>query len=56
MEYITEKLQRLIEDILSDDSMDTDEIVQVLSELKDEVEETELRKLEEQDLQWDELE
>ena len=37
------------------DSMDTDEIVQVLSELKDEVEETELRKLEEQDLQWDDL-
>ena len=55
MEYITEKLESIIEDILSDDDMGKDEIIQVLKELKDEIEETELRKLEEQDLQWDDL-
>ena len=55
MEYIKLKLEGIIEDIISDDDMDKDEIIQVLNELKDEIEEIELRKLEEQDLQWDDL-
>jgi len=55
MEYITQKLESIIEDILSEDELDIDEIVQILNDLKDEIEETELKKLEEQDLQWDDL-
>ena len=55
MEYITQKLESIIEDILSEDELDIDEIVQILNDLKDEIEETELKKLEEQDLQWGDL-
>ena len=55
MEYITQKLESIIEDILSEDKLDIDEMVQILNNLKDEIEETELKKLEEQDLQWDDL-
>ena len=54
MEYITQKLESIIEDLQSDD-MDKDEIIQILNELKEEIEERELRKREEQDLQWDDL-
>jgi len=55
MEYITQKLESIIEDISSGDELDLDEIVQILQNLKDEIEEIELKKLEEQDLQWDDL-
>ena len=56
MEYITQKLESIIEDILSEDKLDVDEIAKILNDLKDEIEEIELKKLEEQDLQWDDLE
>ena len=39
MEYIKLKLEGIIEDIISVDDMDKDEIIQVLNELKDEIEE-----------------
>ena len=55
MEYIKLKLEGIIEDIISDDDMDKDEIVQVLNELKDEIEEIELKKEEERSLEWDDL-
>jgi hypothetical protein len=55
MEYITQKLETIIEDILLEDELDIDEIVQILNNLKDEIEEIELKKREEQDLQWDDL-
>ena len=55
MEYITQRLETIIEEILSEDELDKDEIVQVLNQLKDEIEEIELKKLEEQDIQWGDL-
>ena len=32
MEYITERIEGIIEDLLSDDEMDKDEIIQILSD------------------------
>ena len=55
MEYITERIEGIIEDLLSDDEMDKDEIIQILNELKDEIEERELRRLEDEGLQWEDL-
>ena len=55
MEHILEKLEGLIEDILSDDEMDKDEILQVLNQLKDEIEEHNLRQEEDRGLEWNDL-
>ena len=43
MENILEKLEGLIDDIERDDTMDKDEILQVLNEIKNETEEHQLR-------------
>ena len=55
MEFIIQKLESIVEEILAEDELDRDEIVQILNNLKDDIEERELRKLEEQDLRWDDL-
>ena len=55
MEYITQKLESIIEDILSEDELDIDEIVQILNDLKDEIEDHQLRLDEGGGLQWDDL-
>ena len=55
MEHILEKLEGLIDDIVTDESMDKDEILQVLNELKNEIEEHELRKEEGRGLEWGDL-
>ena len=54
MEYILEKLEGLIDDIERDDTMDKDEILQVLNEIKNEIEEHQLRQ-EDRGLEWNDL-
>ena len=55
MEHILEKLEGLIDDIVTDESMDKDEILQVLNEIKNEIEEHQLRQEEDRGLQWNDL-
>ena len=55
MEHILEKLETLIDDIMTDDQMDKDEILHVITKIKEELEEHELRKEEERGLEWGDL-
>tara|TARA_Y100000592_G_scaffold11199_1_gene15912 strand:+ start:956 stop:1126 length:171 start_codon:yes stop_codon:yes gene_type:complete len=55
MDYILEDLERIIDDIETDDVLDRDEIVEVLTKLKDDIEEWNIRQDNERTLEWDDL-
>jgi len=55
MEFILEKLEGLIDDIEIDDTMDKDEILQVLNKLKNEIEDYQLNQEGRETLNWEDL-
>ena len=55
MEQILEKLEVLIDDIERDSQLTKDDIHEVLSKLKEEMEDYQLRKDNSGDLQWEDL-
>ena len=54
MEYLLGELERIIEEIESDD-YEQDEIIRLLKKYKEEFEEIQLKQEEERSLEWDDL-
>ena len=54
MEYLLGELERIIEEIESDD-YEQDEIIRLLKKYKEELEEIQLKQEEERILEWDDL-
>ena len=55
MENILEQLEIIIDDIERDDTMDKDEILQVLNKLKNEIEDYQLNQEGRETLNWEDL-
>ena len=54
MEYLLEELERIIDEIESDD-YNQDEIIQILKKYKEEFEEIQIKQEEERGLEWEDL-
>mgnify|MGYP001281492002 CR=1 FL=1 len=55
MEYLLNELERIIDEIESNEDLDQDELIQVLKKYKEEFEDYQLRKEEEKSLNWEDL-
>jgi len=55
MDYLFGELERIIDEIESNDDYSQDDVIQILKKYKEEFEEIQLKEEEERGLEWDDL-